>query len=250
MSNFNVSIFKFEAPKSSDASASKFDAIIRIPNANSSIGYITPVIRDTNQKLVDYQKVRAVKFFETITKVQVLLYATQHKNIIIEYGTMIGTYMLMRLVDATPTANIIFEGFDQNEWQHLKNFYDERNEVTITVFADKADNSMVDVMEDFCFVESFIPNTMLQLGWESESLFNKAMPLEYKENLITAFRFKTVVITLAKLGATKIALVNAQGLSDYSMECMVGSFEQVEVIGYDHPEVEETKLKELKEKFS
>lgn len=245
MTNFNVTIFKNEAPE-----ASKFDAIVRIPNAGSDIGYITPIIRGANDKLADYQRVRAVKFFESITKIQTVIHASKHENIILQYGTMIGTYMLMRLVDATPMANIVFHGFNSPDWEHLKNFIDDRNKVTIYVFADTATGDVLGSLDDYCFIDSFVPKQMLRLGWESEALFNKQMPLNYKENLIVAFRFKTVVETLFKLGAKKIAVTNAEGLSDYSVECMLNSFEHVEVIGYDHPAVEEEKLEKLKEKFS
>ena len=204
----------------------QFDVILGLPKKGVRLGFVGNLVRPTKEGKVELttpQKVRSLKFFEVITTVEMLVGSTDASTIFIRRGTMIGTFLMMRLVDAVK-VNYRFHGFEKSEWKHLNDVTVDGCDVTIHVFAgDQVDE---EIEAGGVEVVAFHPKQRFNVPRYAEEAVNleNDLSLSDREGRILSYKFQTMVDSLVKLGVEAIAVSHASVLPRDVMPSFIEKF--------------------------
>jgi hypothetical protein len=207
--------------------------------------------------LTDAQVRRALKWYESICRIESLIAATDVKKFIVENGSMIGSYLLGQLTRMFPLASITFHGFDEENWPLLKNVEHEDAEISIHVYhtsASKEDKKDVAVIPVFAErTKIILPNFVL----DAVDPKRDVRPIDRRKAL-TIYKYFVFVKVLEELGAKSILINNCAGLEPELVEALAREFKRKEYLNFPEdffgPKEEQAapsieKLVALKEKF-
>ena len=209
------------------------------------------------QKPLSYAQVRrALKWFESLCRIESLMAATEVKTFVIENGGMIGSYLLGQINRVIPNANVKFHGFDPESWPLLKDTEADEGEVTIHVYHG-AGETKVSSAKIPVFAER--QKIVLPL-FVLDALDGKRemRPIDRRKALVM-YKYFVFIKVLEELGAKTVLLQGCAGMESFLTKRIAENFKRIEYINFpqdyfvaagDHKAPSMEQLVALKEKFA
>lgn len=188
------------------------DAVVIDPT-QINIGYLKNLIRprkEGKKPLTFIQRLRAVKFFEALIEARILKDNTDQTNLAIAHGSMVGTFLLMRLKESVD-ASFCYHGFDSSEWKYLENHQSTTSKMTIHVFADTIDE---EICGSYLELRSFVPDEHFEIPHYVREAVDLEKPLTMTERVSAMRAYITGIIasTFSDLNIDRIIINNANSL--------------------------------------
>jgi len=178
---------------------------------------------------------RAMRYYQAWSRVAGLVAFTTVKDIYIEHGKLIGTFLLKRMYNHG--INVKFYGFDPVTWPSIMN-QDMKHEVTVHIFYGKAKSGQYTPDSSAVQVECFRPDALFMLPSYLEailkdlSLETPLMSNEYKKRVCSLFYFITLMQVAKQVGCQSIVLLETAAFKDDGMEIFKSEFPGIQLKGY------------------
>jgi hypothetical protein len=246
----------------------EFDAAVTVPskkNPTQLARFINRIINPGKQREGDEPRqkpnalmlARNVKVFEKIVQIQTMVGATDQEVYMIFNGGLVGTFLLNQFANEVD-ASWVYHGFDPEEWNRLQDVK-RRSKYVVHIFygsreAVEKDEEYAEVLRTAYEVEVFQPKAKIEEQRGEKKGRNKGNQLaslvqadrtainaldldtaigstEDRKAMLQFFRIQVILRQLFEVGASKVAVKDANLLSAQQLDALEKEF-SVEYVGF------------------
>ena len=249
-----VATFKAAANANIEAA----QAVISVPKKKENVvlpAFVASCLppKEGENKLSPIQIQRALKWYESVIRIESLLAATDAKNFVIENGGMIGSYLLGQIRKILPEMNVVHHNFDPARWPLLEDSESNLAQGTIHVFAKQATMEVEDAVSISVFSEKEkirLPQFVIHATDPKADI-----PHVERRKALSMFKYRVFLKELEGLQAKNVVLQFCSNLEGDLLCGILSTFKKVEYVNFPEEHfgkqaVQADKLIALKEKFA